>query len=252
MNEDLMTTGFTGGDAATGPTAGYDPVMKFRRKVKDKKKEEKKGYHVMPDGTMMPGKTHKEEKDHEVSMAQAQLDKSAENIKKLKKKLGNKEKNIPAWVQAKITDTEHNTDAAAGYRTESKLVPTHTPRTNAFQYKVTIPEIGETIIFATSPAELARKLRMIIAPQHRAMIKIERIFPGGAGKFYMDKRQKALRNVREQDEKQMQMQMTQQQIANEKKKVQLKQKEMQTQLQKKIQSLKLKARTGGAQQTVDR
>ena len=33
-----------------------------------------------------------EEKDHEVSMAQAQLDKSAENIKKLKKKLGKKEK----------------------------------------------------------------------------------------------------------------------------------------------------------------
>ena len=115
MNEDLMTTGFTGGDAATGPTAGYDPVMKFRRKLKDKKKEEKKGYHVMPDGTMMPGNTHKEEKDHEVSMAQAQLDKSSENIKKLKKKLGKKEKNIPAWVQAKITDTEHNTDAASGY-----------------------------------------------------------------------------------------------------------------------------------------
>ena len=56
-----------------------------------------------------------EEKDHEVSMAQAQLDKSAENIKKLKKKLGKKEKNLPAWVQAKITDTEHNTDAASGY-----------------------------------------------------------------------------------------------------------------------------------------
>ena len=24
MNEEMMTTGFTGGDAATGPTAGYD------------------------------------------------------------------------------------------------------------------------------------------------------------------------------------------------------------------------------------
>ena len=184
MNEEMMTTGFTGGDAATGPTAGYDPVMKFRGKLK--KKDAKK--------LVAPGN-----------------------------KLG-----------------------------ESKLVPTHTPRTNAFQYKVTIPEVGETIIFATSPAELARKLRMIIAPQHRAMIKIERIMPGEAGKFFMDKRQKALRNVAEQDDKQMQMQMTQQQIANEKKKVNLKMKEMQMQLQKKIQSLKLKARTGGAQQTVDR
>ena len=55
-------------------------------------------------------------------MAQAQLDKSQKNITTLKKKLGKKEKNIPAWVQAKITDTEHNTDAAAGYTKESSNV----------------------------------------------------------------------------------------------------------------------------------
>ena len=186
------TGGFGGDAAATGPNAGYDPVMKFRRKLKDKKKEEKKGYHVMPDGTMMPGKVH-----------------------------------------------------------ESKQVPTHTPRTSAFQYKVTIPEVGETVIFATSPAELSRKLRMVIAPQHRGDVKIERIMPGEAGKFFMDKRMKHMRNVAENADKQMQQQMTQQQIANEKKKVQLKQAEMQKQLQKKVQSLKNKQRIGAAQATVD-
>jgi len=56
-----------------------------------------------------------EEKDHEVSMAQSQLDGAAKNIKTLKKNLGKKEKNIPAWMQAKITDTAHNMDAAATY-----------------------------------------------------------------------------------------------------------------------------------------
>ena len=60
------------------------------------------------------------EGDHEVSMAQSQLKKSEKNIKMLRKALGKKEKNIPAWVQAKITDTEHNTDAAAGYMDEAK------------------------------------------------------------------------------------------------------------------------------------
>ena len=64
------------------------------------------------------GNSTNEEKDHEVSMAQSQLKKSERNIAKLKKALGKKEKNIPAWVQAKITDTEHNTDAAAGYMDE--------------------------------------------------------------------------------------------------------------------------------------
>jgi len=53
--------------------------------------------------------------DHEVSMAQSQLKNSAENIAKLRKKLGKRERDIPAWMQAKITDTEHNTDAAASY-----------------------------------------------------------------------------------------------------------------------------------------
>ena len=48
-------------------------------------------------------------------MAQAQLDAAAKNIKALKKKLGKKEKDIPAWMQAKITDTDHNMSAAAQY-----------------------------------------------------------------------------------------------------------------------------------------
>jgi Domain of unknown function (DUF6321) len=56
------------------------------------------------------------EKDHEVSMAQSQLDSAAKNIKTLKKNLGKKEKNIPAWMQAKITDTAHNMDAVATYK----------------------------------------------------------------------------------------------------------------------------------------
>ena len=62
----------------------------------------------------------KEKGDHEVSMAQTQLKKSEENIKKLRKALGTKEKDIPAWVQAKITNTEHDTDAASSYMDEGK------------------------------------------------------------------------------------------------------------------------------------
>jgi len=59
--------------------------------------------------------SQREEKDHEVSMAHKQISKSQENLKKVKKSIGKKEKNLPAWMQAKLTDTEHNTDAVAGY-----------------------------------------------------------------------------------------------------------------------------------------
>ena len=177
------TGGFSGSADATGPNAGYDPVMKFRNKVK-KSKEDKK--------LVAPGN-----------------------------KLG-----------------------------ESKENPTAPSR--LFQYKVTIPEVGETIIYANSPAELQRKLRMVISPMHRSSIEIERIMPANAGKFFMNKRMKHMRNVQEQADKAMQQQITQQQIGNEKKKVQMKIKELQTQLQKKTASLKLKARSGGAQASVDK
>ena len=121
----------------------------------DKKcKKIPRGFHVMPTGYLMRDSEHKDEnkdetegkkkngngngsngngngnggsnggsngggvsesKDHEVAMAQSQLKKSARNIQKLRKALGKKEKDIPAWMQAKITDTAHDTDAAAGY-----------------------------------------------------------------------------------------------------------------------------------------
>ena len=181
------TGGFSGSADATGPNAGYDPVIKFRKKLK-KSKDEKR---LVAPGNKVGGD-----------------------------KLG-----------------------------ESKENPSMPSR--LFQYKVTLPEVGETIVYANSPAELRQKLRLLINYRYRGDINIERIMPAAAGKFFMDKRQKALRNVNEQDEKQMQQQMTQQQIANEKKKVQLKSAEMQKQLQKKVQSLKNKQRIGGAQATVD-
>ena len=65
----------------------------------------------------------KMEKDHEVAMAQSQLSNAEKDIKKIKKSLGKKEKNIPAWMQAKITDTEHNMDAASSYVDEAKDEP---------------------------------------------------------------------------------------------------------------------------------
>ena len=114
------TGGFSGSAAATGPNAGYDPVMKFKKKVQKRKKLQKE---------------------------------SKENPKE-----------------------------------PSKL----------YQYKVNIPTVGETIIYANSPAELKMKLRMSIMPKYRGDISIERILPANAGKFFMDKRMKHMRNVQEE------------------------------------------------------
>jgi hypothetical protein len=61
--------------------------------------------------------TEGKEGDHEISMAKGQVKSSIRNLKKIEKVLStmSDKDNLPAWLQAKITDTEHNTDAAAGY-----------------------------------------------------------------------------------------------------------------------------------------
>ena len=113
MNEEMMTTGFTGASDPKGPTAGFDPVMKFRKKIAKRKKQVK------------------------------------ENIEM---------------------------------------------KNGLFQYKVTVPDLGETIVYANNPSELRQKLRLLINYRYRGDIKIERIMPANAAKFFMDKRAKHLRN----------------------------------------------------------
>ena len=168
------TGGFGGDAAAEGPNAGYDPVMKFRKKLKKKKE--------------------------------------------------------------KVSESKEN--------------PTVPSR--LFQYKVTIPEVGETIIYANSSAELMQKMRLLVNYRYRGDIKIERIMPGAAGKFFMDKRAKHMRNVKEQADKAMQAQMTRQQVSLEKQKADDKIKQIRMELQKKTQTLMKKQRVGGAQATVDK
>jgi hypothetical protein len=56
------------------------------------------------------------EEDHEVSMAQNQLDSIIKNATELKGKIGEMEKNIPGWIQDHITNSENYIEQAnTGY-----------------------------------------------------------------------------------------------------------------------------------------
>ena len=174
----MMTTGtggFSGSANAKGPVAGFDPVMKFRKKMAKRKKIKE---------------------DNEIDRP---IDMSG--------------------------------------------------RSRLFQYKVKIPNVGETILFANSPAELKMKLRMSIMPNLRSGIEIERILPANAAKYFMDRRMKAMKNIQyESSEDQMKQQMAQSKIAIEKKKIMLKKQQLQKQLQLKTQNLKKQVRSGAEQE----
>ena len=79
------------------------------------------GSMVQPDGLLVKKDVseEKEKTDHEVSMAHKQLSKTERNIAKLKKALGKKEKDIPAWVQGKITTSTDKLDSASSYMQDS-------------------------------------------------------------------------------------------------------------------------------------
>lgn len=205
------TGGFSGSAAATGPVAGFDPVLDFRKRMANKIK------------------------DHPYAQQYKEKRKKA---KKLKEAMD-----------------RHSHQVA-----------------HLYQYKVNIPEVGETIIFASSQAELAMKMRLLINPRYRGDVKIDRIFPSDAGKFYNEKRMKAYKNLpeqmedpaakKEQDAAQkanaaakkqaaaLKKQQSQKEIATkiaaEKKKIQLKSAEMQKQLQTKIAGMKKAAASGAS------
>jgi hypothetical protein len=61
-------------------------------------------------------KKQNESEDHEVSMAQNALDSIIKNANELKKKIGEQEKDIPAWIQDHITNSENYiAQANSGY-----------------------------------------------------------------------------------------------------------------------------------------
>lgn len=61
--------------------------------------------------------------DHEVSMAQSTLDSIIKHATELKGKLGNGEKDIPAWIQDHITNAENYIDQANTSYHEYQGVP---------------------------------------------------------------------------------------------------------------------------------
>tara|TARA_B100000131_G_scaffold49891_1_gene44513 strand:+ start:440 stop:1018 length:579 start_codon:yes stop_codon:yes gene_type:complete len=185
MNEDAPTmstataggAGFSHKAAATGPNAGIDPILNFKKKVQKRKKMKE---------------------DNEIDR--------------------------PITVDRQVP----------------------CGRSRLFQYRVKIPKGDiDTIIYANNPAELRQKLRLLVNYRYRGDISIERIMPGEAGKFFMDKRSKHMKNVNESDDKAAQQAIVQQKTALEKKKVLMKKQALQKQLQSKVQDMKKKARVGG-------
>lgn len=69
-------------------------------------------------------KTENHGEDHEVSMAHNTLDDIIKNATELKAKLGNEEKNIPAWIQDHISQAQNFiSQAATNYHEYESPVP---------------------------------------------------------------------------------------------------------------------------------
>jgi len=73
-----------------------------------------------PSATAFKPVNEAEGEDHEVSMAQNQLDSIIKHATELKQKVGEQEKDIPAWIQDHITNSENYISQAASNYHEYK------------------------------------------------------------------------------------------------------------------------------------
>tara|TARA_S200002703_G_scaffold160023_1_gene176142 strand:- start:2045 stop:2734 length:690 start_codon:yes stop_codon:yes gene_type:complete len=210
------TGGFSGSADAKGPNAGYDPVMKFRSKLK-KSKEDKK--------LVMPGN----------KLSEADMT-GAPSIKDAKPAKSTPVKNYPGLGIAPTIAGLKKASSGGKIKVKESVESPNQP-SRLFQYKVTIPEVGETIIYASSIGELTQKMRLLVNPKYRGNINIERILPGKAAEFFQNKKLKHMRNIKEDETKDAQA-LADEKVKEERKKAMLKQQQIKKRLQIKTQQIK--------------
>ena len=86
---------------------------KIAAKAEKKYGSEEKGKKVAAAAMWKNIKRIKEGEDHEVSMAKNSLESIMKSVADLMQKLGNKERNIPGWIQDHISNAENFIDQAA-------------------------------------------------------------------------------------------------------------------------------------------
>ena len=157
INEDAPTMsagngGFSGSAAATGPVAGFDPILgdnkkPKKRKFKRKEVKEEKGRHPRD---------------------QKELDRARAYIKK-HPKFGLKDKK------------DVKEDAADRYG-----------KSNYLPFLVSYDGAEQYVLYGKSPAEIKIQLRKIYRPENHNKIKVKRLYPNEVIQWYWKKRQRAL------------------------------------------------------------
>ena len=157
INEDAPTMsagngGFSGSAAATGPVAGFDPILgdnkkPKKRKFKRKEVKEEKGRHPRD---------------------QKELDRARAYIKK-HPKFGLKDKK------------DVKEDAADRYG-----------KSNYLPFLISYDGAESYVLYGKSPAEIKIQLRKIYRPENHNKIKVKRLYPNEVIQWYWKKRQHAL------------------------------------------------------------
>ena len=165
INEDAPTMsagngGFSGSAAATGPVAGFDPLLGSNKKVKRRKYGTKKD--VKEDKAKSDwNKIRKDRGDQkEFERAQAYIKKHP--------KFGLKKKDVKE-------------DAADRYG-----------KSNYLPFLVSYDGAEQYVLYGKSPAEIKIQLRKIYRPENHNKIKVKRLYPNEVIQWYWKKRQRAL------------------------------------------------------------
>ena len=190
INEDAPTMsagngGFTGSAAATGPNAGFDPLL-GSKKVKRRKYGTKKIKEEVLD-ERLGGKGYSKKAtggggDWEDS------DRGEGN--KAKRRAGQKVKvKSPTYI-AHVKNKNVKEGLVVGHVTPKS----EKENDKYLPFKICYDGAQEYVLYGKSEADIKIQLRKIYRPENHKKIYVKRLYPNQVIKFYYDARMKALHN----------------------------------------------------------
>ena len=188
INEDAPTMsagngGFSGSAAATGPVAGFDPILGDNKKPKKRKFKRKE---VKEEKKYPYGKATK--KNPRGKRDQAELDRAQDYIKK-----------NPNFGRERSKKDQAELDRAQSYikkhpkfGLKKEDASDRYGKSNYLPWLVSYDGAEQYVLYGKSPAEIKIQLRKIYRPENHNKIKVKRLYPNEVIQWYWKKRQHAL------------------------------------------------------------
>jgi len=207
INEDAPTMsagngGFTGSAAATGPVAGFDPLLGSNKKVKRRKYGTKKDVKEAKVDKKLPDHKRATARDkrygnphgsHELGGG-IRKDRRADHEARrgVKEEKGRHPRDQKELDRARAYIKKHPKFGLKDKKDVKEDAADRYGKSNYLPFLISYDGAESYVLYGKSPAEIKIQLRKIYRPENHSKIKVKRLYPNEVIQWYWKKRQQAL------------------------------------------------------------